>query len=225
MWLTCRWPDRKRSALAAARRAMAMCARPSSRCSPTPGGRSNGWCVTMMRSLDAGTGASRRTIAATCVRLIRPSPHAHERAVFIADDDHLVVFDDRFQLGRDVPLVAAKGRNEPGRDVPQRHVVIARDDQERPIERVQEPARLEELAVPCPLREIARHRHEIGRGVANRGSERCHDSRVEAPHVDIGQMDDRAHLQGSVRLRAQGLGVPRSGAAPRAGCGISRAAT
>jgi hypothetical protein len=71
--------------------------------------------------------------------------------------------------------------------------VVAGDDERPEGQRIEKGACFDELAAERALGEIARDRHQIGRGRADRLNERREQPPVEAAEVQVGKMNDGAH--------------------------------
>ena len=100
---------------------------------------------------------------------------------------------DGFQIGGDVAAVPAERIEKPGRDVEQRHVVIAGNDELRERQRIEECARLLKLPASGALREVAGNGDEIRLDGRDALDERRDDPLVEAAEVQIGEVDEGAH--------------------------------
>jgi len=100
-----------------------------------------------------------------------PRPHRVE-----ADDEEAVALVDGLRR-LPVPLEFAERVCEAGRERP-RDVVVARDDQQRPLESLQKCRRAVVLARPCAVRQIAAGDDQFGVDALDQGAERTLDLRL-----------------------------------------------
>ena len=155
-----------------------------------------------------GAACSRRNADDTCV-LADPAFTPGERPRRVqADDDNLVVLEDRLEIGGDEALVPGERREEPARHVPQRHVVIAGNHQVWRGEVVEEGARLAELGPGGALRQVAREHHQVRLRVGDGRGERPEDGGIDAAGVKVRKMDNRAQCDRSAE------GQPAAGFLP-----------
>ena len=108
--------------------------------------------------------------------------------------NHLIVFEDRFEILVDMAAIAAKRIEQAGREVEQRYVVVAWDHQHRKHKAIEKAASLSELAVTRPLCEIARDSDEIGSDALDGLDQRRDEPGIDATEMNIGEMDDRSHV-------------------------------
>jgi hypothetical protein len=108
--------------------------------------------------------------------------HAHHREV-------LAVMERR-QIGREVPAVVVHGPREPRQDIPQRHVVVAGDDDDHPREAVEEGAGGAELPLPRALREVAAHRDHGGCPHGELRQQGLRHRRILLAEVEVGDVGD-----------------------------------
>ena len=78
-------------------------------------------------------------------------------------------------------------------DIPERHIMVAGDDQHRAGQAIEEGSRGAELARTRALREIAAHRDEARRARPQLGEERLRDRRVLLPEVQVRDVGYGAH--------------------------------
>ena len=97
-----------------------------------------------------------------------------------AQHRHLVVVEERGEVGGHQAPVAAQRAEEPAREVEERDVVVAGHHQHRRGEPVQERARGLELAAPGALGEVAADHDQVGAGGGQVLEHGLHDPRVLA---------------------------------------------
>jgi hypothetical protein len=109
------------------------------------------------------------------------------------DDDDLFILKHRLEIPSDEVAIPGERAQEPRGDVEEWNIVIAWDDDLGKWKLPQKGSGLQELAPSGSLREITRDRDEIRRDRADDVNERRHDSRIDAPEMKVGQMDDGSH--------------------------------
>ena len=123
-----------------------------------------------------------------------PRASRDERARGIeADDGKLLVLKRWLEIVGDEAAIRRERTGQPRDEVVERHVVIARDDNCVERQRVEKRARLEKLAAPGALGEIARDGDDVGGHGPDGLNERCQQPAVEPAEVQIGKVDDRTH--------------------------------
>ena len=155
-----------------------------------------------------GSGRSRAAAAVDLLHVQPPASAGNQPARAVQSDHRDFVVDvRRLEVGTDPAAISAEWIEKPRGDVEQRHVVIARHDDLRERQAAEKRRRLLELPPPRALRQIARHRNQIGMDRRDAFHQRRDDALVEAAEVQIGEMNDRAHR---VSPPAQGRAARRA---------------
>ena len=102
-----------------------------------------------------------------------------------ARDDHLPVLVKGFEVVRDVAPEFFERRAEAREHVPERHVVVAGDDDLRVRQGVEKGARLLKLAGARALRQVAGDDHQRRPRVPHRLRQRPDHAVVNAPEVQV----------------------------------------
>ena len=110
-----------------------------------------------------------------------------------AGDRDLVVAEEGLEVVRDVAPVVRERVGKAERDVVQRDVVIAGDDDLRLRQRREEVARFPELSAPRPLGEVPRDEDDIGPDLFRRRQERRERGRIGPAEVQVREVEERPH--------------------------------
>jgi len=97
------------------------------------------------------------------------------------------------EIGADVAAVLVQRARKAREHVMQRHVVVARHDDARGRERVEERARRDELRAARALGQVAGHRDDVRPDRVDRGDQRRHERGIDAAEVQVRQVHERAH--------------------------------
>jgi hypothetical protein len=102
-----------------------------------------------------------------------------------ASHDHFFIDKDRFEIALDMPAVRRERAQESRREVVERHVVVAGDDELLKWQLLKKSPRLLELPPPGALRQVARDRDEMRRNRADGSNQRRHELRIDAPEMQV----------------------------------------
>jgi hypothetical protein len=102
-----------------------------------------------------------------------------------ADDGDLLVSVERLKIGRDIALVFVEPPHEACHGIVERHIVIPRDHDLWPRQRLQESASRQKFPRAGALGQVARHHHHIRLIVGDGGEQGWDKRRITAPKMEI----------------------------------------
>jgi hypothetical protein len=110
------------------------------------------------------------------------------------DHDHFFIDEYRLEIASNVVAITGERTQEPRRHVVERHIVIARDDELGTGQLLKKGAGLNEFASTGALSEIAGNRDQVWCDRRDGLHERRDEPRIDTPKMQVGEMDEGAHL-------------------------------
>ena len=117
------------------------------------------------------------------------------RSVDADDSDLIVPVEGREVVGDEAAIIIER-RQETCEEVVEWHVVVAGDDDLRPWQAFEESARFPKLFSACALCQIAGDDDERRLQFINELNERIDELVIDAPEVDVGEVDENPHSSG-----------------------------